>query len=92
MTINRRFGMIKGMTAAKIAITIDPKLLRKVDSLVSNRLFKSRSHAIQTAVADQIEGMGESRLARECAKLDPVDEAKWAELGIAEDSKSWPKF
>lgn len=84
--------MINGMTAAKIAITMDPVLLRKVDALVRNRRFKSRSHAIQSAVAEKIGEMGESRLARECAKLDPVEEKEWAELGIVEDQKSWPRY
>lgn len=84
--------MIHGMTAAKIAITMDPRLLRKVDALVRGRRFKSRSHAIQTAVAEKIGELGESRLARECVKLDPNEQVAWAELGLAEDLKSWPKY
>ena len=80
------------MTAAKIAITIDPRLLHQVDAMVRSRRFKSRSHAIQSAVADKISDMGGSRLARECARLDPAEEKAWAELGIGEDSKSWPKY
>ncbi len=84
--------MTLGMTAAKIAITLDPRLLRQVDALVRGRRFKSRSHAIQTAVADKIGELGVSRLGLECAKLDPKEEKEWAELGIAEDSKSWPKY
>ena len=84
--------MTHSMTAAKIAITIDPRLLRKVDALVRGRCFKSRSHAIQTAVSEKIGELGENRLARECAKLNPVDEKEWAELGMSEDLKSWPKY
>ena len=84
--------MTYGMTAAKIAITIDPRLLRKVDALVRSRRFKSRSHAIQTAVADRIGELHENRLARECAKLDPREEKRWAELGLAADLKTWPEY
>ena len=84
--------MTHGMTAAKIAITMPPTLLRQVDALVRSRRFRSRSHAIQSAVADKISDMAESRLARECARLDPAEEKAWAELGIAEDGKSWPKY
>lgn len=84
--------MTYGMTAAKIAITLDPRLLRKVDALVKSRRFKSRSHAIQTAIAEKIGNMGETRLMRECAKLDPAEEKEWAEVGLAEDSLSWPKY
>ena len=84
--------MTYGMTAAKIAITIDPRLLRKVDALVRGRRFKSRSHAIQSAVSEKIGELGENRLARECAKLNPAEEKEWAELGLSEDFKSWPKY
>ena len=80
------------MTAAKIAITMPPTLLRQVDAMVRSRRFKSRSHAIQSAVAAKIGEMRESRLAQECARLDPGEEKAWAELGIAEDGKSWPKY
>jgi Arc/MetJ-type ribon-helix-helix transcriptional regulator len=84
--------MIPGMTAAKIAITIDPRLLRQVDAVVRSGRFKSRSHAIQSAIAESIGALSESRLARECAKLDPVEEKAWAEVGMIEDSKSWPEY
>ncbi|MEO6786304.1 MAG: ribbon-helix-helix domain-containing protein [Chthoniobacteraceae bacterium] len=85
-------GTSQDMTAAKIAITIDPRLLHQLDAMVRSRRFKSRSHAIQSAVAEKIGEMGGNRLSRECAKLDPAEEKAWAELGLAEDSKSWPKY
>ncbi len=84
--------MMNSMTAAKIAITIDPKLLQQLDSLVLGKRFKSRSHAIQTAVAEKISHLGENRLSRECAKLDSKEEIAWAEMGLADDLKSWPKY
>ena len=80
------------MTASKVAISMDPRLLRKVDALVRGKRFKSRSHAIQTAVAEKLGELRQSRLACECAKLDPGEEKAWAELGLAEDLKSWPAY
>jgi len=84
--------MTIGMTAAKIAISMDRKLLGKVDTLVREKRFKSRSHLIQTLLAEKINETRENRLARECAKLDPREEQAWAELGLAEDLKSWPAY
>jgi Arc/MetJ-type ribon-helix-helix transcriptional regulator len=66
---------------AKIAISMDRRLLVQVDRLVRFRRFRSRSHLIQAAVAEKINDLRKNRLARECAKLDPKEEKAWAELG-----------
>ncbi len=84
--------MIVVMTAAKIAITMNPQHLRKVDVLVRGRRFESLSHAIQSAVSEKIGELSKNRLARVCAKLNPRDEKEWAELGLTEDLNSWPKY
>jgi Arc/MetJ-type ribon-helix-helix transcriptional regulator len=84
-------GITLGMTS-KIAISMDRKLLGQVDRLVRGKRFKSRSQLIQAAVAEKIGDLNESALARECAKLDPQEEKNWAELGLAEDAKSWPEY
>jgi Arc/MetJ-type ribon-helix-helix transcriptional regulator len=80
------------MTAAKVAISIDPRLLRKVDTLVRRKQFRSRSHTIQTAVAEKLGGLAQDDFTRECSKLDPAEEKAWAELGLADDLKSWPAY
>jgi Arc/MetJ-type ribon-helix-helix transcriptional regulator len=49
-------------------------LLRQVDSLVAREVFRSRSEAIQKAVAEKLARMDRARLARECAKLLPAEE------------------
>ncbi len=59
------------MSTTKIAITIDEELLGKLDRLVSSRVFPNRSKAIQEAVQEKLSRVNKSRLARECAKLDP---------------------
>jgi Arc/MetJ-type ribon-helix-helix transcriptional regulator len=78
------------MTATKIAITLDAELLRKVDLLVAERRFPSRSRAIQEAVKIALDRLEAGRLGRESAKLDPKFEQDLAEQGLAETSGHGP--
>ena len=80
------------MRTAKIAITIDQALLAKLDRLVADRRFPNRSRALQEALRDKLDRLDHSRLARECAKLDPTFERALAEEGIADDLKQWPEY
>ncbi|HEV3074469.1 MAG TPA: ribbon-helix-helix domain-containing protein [Thermoanaerobaculia bacterium] len=80
------------MSATKIAITLDAELLRKVDLLVAERRFPTRSRAIQEAVKAAIERLERGRLERECAKLDPKFEQQLAEQDLAEDLSVWPNY
>jgi metal-responsive CopG/Arc/MetJ family transcriptional regulator len=80
------------MSAAKVAISIDDRLLRRLDSLVEREVFRSRSEAIQKAVAEKLARLDRSRLARECAKLLPIEEQEMAEEGIAKDAAEWPEY
>ena len=80
------------MPTVKIAITIDQQVLERVDAMVSRKAFANRSRAIQAAVSDQLLRIEGSRLAAECAKLDPRAEKGMAEEGIALDSAAWPKY
>lgn len=80
------------MRTAKIAITIDEELLSRLDRLVSEKRFSNRSRAVQEAVRDKIERLERSRLARECAKLDPRSEQQLAEEGFSEDAEQWPAY
>ena len=76
----------------KVAITLDRELLAELDELIAARAFPNRSHAIEIALAEKLERFGHSRLARECAKLDPKEEQAFAELGLAEDVAEWPEY
>ncbi len=67
------------MSAAKIAITIDSELVARLDELVTSRQFASRSRAVQEAVREKLEKIDRTRLASECAKLDPEFEKQLAE-------------
>ena len=75
-----------------MAISIDPRLLRRLDSLVEQEVFRSRSEAIQKAVAEKLDRLDRSRLARECAKLRPIEEQEMAEEGIARDLAEWAEY
>ncbi len=80
------------MASVKVAITIDRETLDRVDGLVSKRVFPNRSRAIQEAVAEKLARIDRSRLASECAKLDPKFEKALAEEGLGQELESWPEY
>ena len=80
------------MATSKIAITIDQNLLYRLDSLVKSERFTNRSRAIQEAVAEKLARIERSRLAQECAKLDPKFEREIAEKGFAAEMNEWPEY
>ena len=80
------------MARTKIAISLDEHTLRRLDQLVAEAVFPSRSQAIQIAIEEKLVRLEGSRLARECAKLDPVFEKALAEEGLSEDAAIWPAY
>jgi len=80
------------MTRAKVAISLDREALERVDRLVRQGVFPSRSRAIEAALEDKLERLERHRLAREAAKLDPAVEQAMAEEGMSEDLGSWPGY
>jgi metal-responsive CopG/Arc/MetJ family transcriptional regulator len=70
------------MRTAKIAISIDHRHLQRLDYFVKRKVFKNRSQAIQNAVVLELKRLEHSRLAEECAKLDPTFEKNMAEEGL----------
>jgi len=78
------------MSSVKIAITIDRKILQRVDGAVSRKVFPSRSRAIQQAVAEKLARV--ERLAAECAKLDPKFEKALAKQGLGRELEAWPEY
>ncbi len=79
------------MPSAKIAISIDPEDLSQVDDLVRKGVAASRSQLIQEAVRDRLARLRRTRLAEECAKLDPEAERADAESWLVAES-SWPGY
>jgi metal-responsive CopG/Arc/MetJ family transcriptional regulator len=72
------------MATGKVAISMDRSLLRRLDQLVGQAVFRSRSEAVQKAVVEKIELLDKTRLAGECAKLSPAEEQNIADLGLAD--------
>src|SRR5438270_440179 len=71
------------MRGARITITIDQRLLSRLDRLVKKQRFPNRSRAIHEALRDKLDRMGRNLLARECAKLDPAVEQHLADETLA---------
>jgi len=80
------------MAASKIAITIDENMLKQIDILVRSKYFPNRSKAIQQAVSEKLMRLEKSRLAQECAKLDPKFEQSIAEEGLSSELEEWPEY
>jgi len=80
------------MPKTKVAVTLDASLLDRVDDLVSKRRFRNRSQAVEAALAEKLERLSRTRLARECAKLDPAEEQRAADEGLAASGELWPEY
>jgi len=80
------------MGKEKIAITLDEEFIGELDSLVAKHVFQSRSQAIREAVSEKLMRMKRSRLAMECAKLEPASEKAMAEEGLTQDVSQWPEY
>jgi metal-responsive CopG/Arc/MetJ family transcriptional regulator len=80
------------MARAKVAISLDENTLNRLDRLVKSHVFPNRSQAIQEAVEEKISRLDRSRLARECAKVDPAFEKALAEEGLSSELVEWPEY
>ena len=80
------------MPKTKVALTLDGDLVEQVDALVANRRFRNRSQAVEAALADKLQRLARTRLARESAKLNPREEKRLADEGLADDLTSWPEY
>lgn len=80
------------MGKAKIAITLDEHYIDQLDTFVSKHYYRNRSQAIQEAVKEKLARIRRTRLAKECAKLDPALEKAMADEGLSEDLSQWPEY
>ncbi|MDP1574512.1 MAG: ribbon-helix-helix domain-containing protein [Coxiellaceae bacterium] len=80
------------MSVAKIAISIDQLLLKKLDYWVKQEKFENRSQAIQLAIEASIVDLEQHALSCECEKLNRKEEQKIAEEGLSGDADAWEKF
>ena len=80
------------MPKRKVALTLDAKLVRRVDELVSRRSFKNRSQAVESALIDNLRRLDRTRLAHECGKLNPTEEQRLADEGPAATGETCPEY
>jgi metal-responsive CopG/Arc/MetJ family transcriptional regulator len=80
------------MAKSKVAVTLEAHLLDQLDRLVRSGQFPNRSQAIEVAVLEKLDRLKHRRLTEECAKLDPVEEAREAELGFGQEGVEWPAY
>ena len=80
------------MPRSKVAVSLDRNTLSRLDRLVKKSVFPNRSRAIQEALDEKMERLERSRLARECAKLNPVFEKALAEEGLSDELAEWPEY
>ena len=67
------------MPKTKVAVTLDAKLVGRLDRLVRQAQFPNRSQAIELALQEKLARLDRTRLARECAQLDREQERAFAE-------------
>ncbi len=80
------------MGVVKIGITVDSKILKRLDELVQSKVFPSRSRAIHEALSEKLMRLEKRRLASECAKLDPDFERSLAKEGLPAELEEWPEY
>lgn len=80
------------MPKTKVALTLDATLLERVDDLVAQQKFRNRSQAVEAALADKLQRMARTRLARESAKLDADEEKRLAEDSVLDALDRWPEY
>jgi len=80
------------MPKTKVAVTLSAEILRELDALIEHQRFPNRSQAVEAALAEKLERLSHTRLARETAKLDPVEEKALAEEGMGIEIAAWPEY
>jgi Arc/MetJ-type ribon-helix-helix transcriptional regulator len=80
------------MNKSKIAITVSPLVLDRLDAWVQSEHFASRSEAIERAVEAQLQRLERTRLHAQCALLNVEEEQAMAETGLSADAAAWPTF
>jgi metal-responsive CopG/Arc/MetJ family transcriptional regulator len=80
------------MRVDKVTVSINADILRQLDRLVSEKVFPSRSRAIQEAVSEKISRIDRHRLRRELARLDPAEEKAMADEDLALEVEEWPPY
>ncbi len=80
------------MPTAKIAVTVDEKTLKRVDRLVREGKYRSRSNVVQEALEEKLQDRKRRRLIEEVSKLDPKEERGLAEEFIHMGDEEWDEY
>jgi metal-responsive CopG/Arc/MetJ family transcriptional regulator len=80
------------MAKTKVALTLDSALLEQVDDMVAKRRFRNRSQAVEAALSDKLHRLARTRLAREAARLNPVEEKRSADESLPGALDGWPEY
>ena len=80
------------MRTTKVAVSLNRESLEKLDRLVKNQMYPSRSSAIQEAIDEKLTRLERVRLAKECSNLDPAAEQALAEEGLSQELSQWPEY
>ena len=60
--------------------------------MAASKYSPSQSITVQEANAEKLDRLEKSRLAKECAKLDPDFEQSIAEEGFSAEMEEWPEY
>ncbi len=80
------------VSKAKVAITIERKVLEELDEFVRQRRFVNRSLAIESAVVEKLARLKRTRLIMALNAIDPAEEQAFAEEGLTSDLAAWPRY
>ncbi|MCO5174531.1 MAG: ribbon-helix-helix domain-containing protein [Trueperaceae bacterium] len=80
------------VSKAKVAITIERKVLEELDEFVRQRRFVNRSLAIESAVVEKLTRLKRTRLIMALNAIDPAEEQAFAEEGLTSDLAAWPRY
>ncbi len=80
------------MPAAKIAVTVDEKVVKQMDRLVREGKYKSRSSVIQEALEEKLKERKRKRLIEEVSKLNPKEERELADEFLHLDNEEWDEY
>ena len=78
------------MASVKVTVTLDKNILSKLDELVKEKIFKSRSMAVQKAIQDEVKFIKRKRFMEACKNLEPSEEISIAEEGM--EYEKWPEY
>lgn len=82
----------RNVSKAKVAITIERRVLEELDEVVRQRRFSNRSLAIEAAVVEKLARLKRTRLITALDDIDPAEERAFAEEDLNSGLATWPRY